>query len=135
MALTRSTLGPDGEPVNLVTPFVDQNQTYTSNASHQVFLREYEMRIDPAHPEWGPVPFATGRLLNGSAESGGGLATWADVKAQALEMLGIALDDHDIHSVPELMVDPYGNFIRGANGFPQVVTNIAPNGQVDRRCR
>ncbi|MEQ1613139.1 MAG: peroxidase family protein, partial [Hyphomicrobiaceae bacterium] len=130
MALTRSTLGPDGEPVNLVTPFVDQNQTYTSNASHQVFLREYEMRIDPAHPEWGPVPFATGRLLNGSAESGGGLATWANVKAQALDMLGIALDDHDIHSVPELMVDAYGNFIRGANGFPQVVTDIAPNGQV-----
>ena len=26
---------------NETTPFVDQNQTYTSHASHQVFLREY----------------------------------------------------------------------------------------------
>ena len=29
---------------NETTPFVDQNQTYTSHASHQVFLREYELR-------------------------------------------------------------------------------------------
>ena len=27
---------------NETTPFVDQNQTYTSHASHQVFLREYD---------------------------------------------------------------------------------------------
>ena len=27
--------------INITTPFVDQNQTYTSHASHQVFLREY----------------------------------------------------------------------------------------------
>ena len=40
MVLTRAT--PSGESeVNQTTPFVDQNQTYTSNASHQVFLREY----------------------------------------------------------------------------------------------
>ena len=29
---------------NETTPFVDQNQTYTSHASHQVFLREYVLR-------------------------------------------------------------------------------------------
>ena len=29
---------------NETTPFVDQNQTYTSHASHQVFLREYDAR-------------------------------------------------------------------------------------------
>ena len=28
---------------NLVTPHVDQNQTYTSHPSHQAFLREYEI--------------------------------------------------------------------------------------------
>ena len=28
-------------PINTTTPFVDQNQTYTSHASHQVFLRQY----------------------------------------------------------------------------------------------
>ncbi len=54
MVLSRATItklpGPDGEVntaddvrfnTNLVTPFVDQNQTYTSHPSHQVFLREY----------------------------------------------------------------------------------------------
>ncbi len=30
MALTRATVNAAGEATNLVTPFVDQNQTYTS---------------------------------------------------------------------------------------------------------
>lgn len=122
MAVTRATLDPaTGQPVNKVTPFVDQNQTYTSNASAQVFHREYVMRMDTALGY--EVPHATGRLLNGAA---GGLATWADIKTQALTKLGIALDDFDIHDIPQLMVDDYGNFIRGANGFPQIVTSNAP---------
>ena len=72
MVLTRSNPvdgpGADGvlgtaddtqhEGENTTTPFVDQNQTYTSHASHQVFLREYELNGD-GEPE------ATGRLLNG----------------------------------------------------------------------
>ena len=55
MVLTRATnsavsAGADGvlgtaDDVHLhnneTTPFIDQNQTYTSHASHQVFLREY----------------------------------------------------------------------------------------------
>jgi Ca2+-binding RTX toxin-like protein len=124
MAVTRATLDENGNAVNKVTPFVDQNQTYTSNASHQFFLREYEMRFDPDYGH--EVPVATGRLLNGSEDSGGGLATWADVKKQALEVLGIELDDYDVLNVPEVAVDPYGNFIRGANGFPQLVTSFGP---------
>jgi hypothetical protein len=54
MVLTRATdqavlPGPDGvvgtsddihQNINTTTPFVDQNQTYTSHPSHQVFLRE-----------------------------------------------------------------------------------------------
>ena len=64
MVLTRATNqpGPDGilgddpttvgidegaddihEHTNQTSPFVDQNQTYTSHPSHQVFLREYEL--------------------------------------------------------------------------------------------
>ena len=64
MVLTRATVGagPDNimgtaddiRPINTTTPFVDQNQTYTSHASHQVFLREYAM-VDGR-------PQATGRL-------------------------------------------------------------------------
>ncbi|OYY00205.1 MAG: hypothetical protein B7Y80_08700 [Hyphomicrobium sp. 32-62-53] len=119
MALTRSTLGPDGQPVNIVTPFVDQNQTYTSNASHQVFLREYVINPETGRPE------ATGRLLDGNPASGGGLATWADVKKQALEVLGIELNDQDIHHVPEVLVDAYGNFIPDPDtGFAQLVRYV-----------
>ena len=42
MALTR--VSPDA--VNLTTAWVDQNQTYTSHPSHQVFLREYTDNSD-----------------------------------------------------------------------------------------
>ncbi|MEQ1696450.1 MAG: peroxidase family protein [Hyphomicrobiaceae bacterium] len=97
--------------INITTPFIDQNQTYTSHASHQVFLREYMMD--------GGEPIATGRLLSGSNH---GLPTWADVKAHAAEMLGIQLLDKDIHSVPLLATDEYGRFERGPNGFAQFVT-------------
>ncbi|AQZ34168.1 heme peroxidase [Pseudomonas sp. LPH1] len=125
MVLTRATnqavlAGADGVlgtsddvhvHVNQTTPFVDQNQTYTSHASHQVFLREYAMTDD------GPV--ATGRLLNGAD---GGLPTWAEIKAQALDMLGIVLSDADVVNVPLLATDQYGKFIPGGNGYPQFVT-------------
>ncbi len=48
-ALPVSRAGTDGimntaddvRPVNNTTSFVDQNQTYTSHPSHQVFLRQY----------------------------------------------------------------------------------------------
>src|SRR5262249_56132329 len=64
MVETRATVitlpGADGilgtaddvrENENTTTPFVDQNQTYTSHPSHQVFLRAYEIGAagDP-HP-------------------------------------------------------------------------------------
>ena len=32
-------------PVNTTTSYVDQNQTYTSHPSHQVFLREYVFKL------------------------------------------------------------------------------------------
>ena len=44
---------------NQTTPFVDQNQTYTSHPSHQVFLREYELNAARR-------PVATGKLLDGA---------------------------------------------------------------------
>ncbi|CAD5107740.1 peroxidase family protein [Zestomonas carbonaria] len=123
MVVSRATNqpGPDGilgtaddihEHVNLTTPFVDQNQTYSSHASHQVFLREYVLNAEGR-------PVATGKLITGV---NGGMATWADVKAQAREILGIELNDFDVFSVPLLATDPYGNFLPGANGFPQLVT-------------
>ena len=117
MVLTRATLDENGNAINLTTPFVDQNQTYTSHPSHQVFLREYSMT--PAGPE------ATGDLIHGA---NGGMATWGELKAQATIMLGIALADTDVGNLPLLRTDPYGNFIPGANGFPQVVLGIGADG-------
>lgn len=132
MALTRATPtagpGPDGimgtaddtnhEGNNSTTPFVDQNQTYTSHASHQVFLREYELDSNGR-------PVATGHLLDGA---NGGLATWGDIKAQARDLLGIELSDGDVLNIPLLRTDPYGAFIRGPNGLPQIVTGVGPDG-------
>jgi Ca2+-binding RTX toxin-like protein len=130
MPLTRASVtvlpGPDGqtgtaddrrEHTNTTSPFVDQNQTYTSHPSHQVFLREYVMLADR--------PVSTGRLLDNPAR--GGLATWADIKQQAADLLGIALTDADVLNVPVLETDAYGKFTRGANGYPQFVMN---NGQL-----
>nr|WP_297423517.1 peroxidase family protein [uncultured Actinotalea sp.] len=129
LTVTRATqsVGPDGkvQHTNRTTPFVDQNQTYTSHASHQFFLREYE--VDPA---LGLIP--TGKLLNGDDFDGDGvrdgLATWADIKEQAEDVLGIALDDMDVHDVPLVATDPYGRFIPGPNGYPQIITLIDPAG-------
>jgi Ca2+-binding RTX toxin-like protein len=129
MVLTRATNlpGPDGimgtaddikDGTNSDSPYVDQSQTYTSHPSHQVFLREYAFN-------GAGQPFSTGRLLNGAA---GGLPTWADVKAQAAQLLGIQLSDSDVLNIPLLRTDAYGKFIPGAHGFPQIAT---PSGFVE----
>jgi Ca2+-binding RTX toxin-like protein len=116
LMLTRATnIGTASNTVrnhnNKTTPFVDQNQTYTSHPSHQVFLREYTMVNGR--------PVDTGHLLDGAD---GGLATWAEVKTQARTKLGINLSDYDVVNVPLLRTDPYGNFVRGGNGLPQIAT-------------
>jgi len=125
MVLTRSTV-VEGSQRNVTTSWVDQNQTYTSHASHQVFLREYD--VDPLTDK----VFATGRLLDGTHTEAGlttknGLPTWADVKAQAL-MLGIELTDKDVGSVPLIRTDAYGNFIPDPNGFAQVIIGLGADG-------
>ena len=135
MTLTRATPfdangnpSPTGtESQNTTTPFVDQNQTYTSNASHQVFLREYKFTVDSA-TDVDTIADSharnTGRLLNGI---NGGIATWGEVKEQAATKLGLALNDGDVLDVPQLLVDAYGNFTPGANGYAQVLVNVFEN--------
>src|SRR5215510_11257537 len=113
-------------PTNLVTPFVDQNQTYTSHPSHQVFLREYTGGVVDG-VNTGPVA-STGELLNHLDANGNHtLPTWADVKANALK-LGIKLDDHDVGNVPLLATDAFGNLILGPHGLAQIIVDIT---QVD----
>src|SRR4029077_8665412 len=74
MVLTRATMlpGPDGvigtaddihEQENTTSPFVDQNQTYSSHPSHQVFLREYKLDAT-GHA------LATGRLITNHSSLG-----------------------------------------------------------------
>ena len=127
MTLNRATQTIDANGVaqhtNATTSFVDQNQTYTSHASHQVFLREY-VRIDVGTPGVPDIESrSTGRLLDGetAGQPDGTIATWADVKASALEFLGIILTDADVGRVPMLLTDAYGNLILGANGYAQMV--------------
>jgi hypothetical protein len=101
MLLTRATHNGNFEAINSTSSWVDQSQTYASHPSHQVFLRGYTLV--------GGRPVGTGRLITGQK---GGMATWADVKAQALNVLGIQLRDEDVLSVPLLATDPYGRFLR-----------------------
>jgi Ca2+-binding RTX toxin-like protein len=123
MVLTRATnspnLGPDGllgtaddvrDHTNETTPWIDLNQVYTSNPSHQVFLREYVLV--------GGKPVATGHMLESAT---GGPPTWKDIKNQAKEVLGIKLDDMNVHAVPAVVTDLYGEFVRGPNGFPMLL--------------
>jgi Ca2+-binding RTX toxin-like protein len=117
MVLTRGSIveGADGfrNAPNTDTPFVDQSQTYTSHPSHQVFLREY------AATATGPI--STGKFL--STPDGHGLATWAMIKTQAAQILGLQLTDSDVGDIPMIAADAYGRFIPGpARGLPQLVT-------------
>ncbi len=113
MVMTRaSNQGGVHEHLNTTSPFVDQNQTYTSHPSHQVFLREYVL-------DGLGAPVATGQLL----ETNGGLGTWESVKLQAEDLLGIHLEDADVLNVPLLATDQYGRFLRSGAGFVQLVTD------------
>src|SRR4051812_38424363 len=132
MARGQNQPGPDGilgtdddiqETLNTTTPWVDQNQTYTSHPSHQVFLRQYVMTAGKPLPD--------GKVLDGDhcAPRGTGIAgddicnigNWAQVKAQAATKLGIQLTDTDVFDVPKILTDPYGHFKPGPRGFPQMV--------------
>ena len=117
MVLTRGHIvtGTDGfrNSPNTDTPFVDQSQTYTSHSSHQVFLREYVNNI-------AGVPVSTGKFLS-SAD--GGLASWAMIKDQAANILGLQLVDANVGNIPMIAADAYGKFIPGPlRGLPQYVT-------------
>jgi Ca2+-binding RTX toxin-like protein len=101
------------EHTNTTTSVVDQNQTYTSHPSHQVFLREYELNA-AGHA------VSTGKVVDGAH----GIANWTEVKAQAASMLGITLTDADVGNVPLLVTDEYGRFIPGPNGFAQIQLTV-----------
>src|SRR4051812_23136627 len=111
---------------NTDTPLVDQSQTYTSHASHQVFLREYALNTAGHAVNTGKLlgdPTRTVGSTTRPADANGdtGMATWASIKKQAAEKLGLLLEDKDSLNIPLLAVDPYGNFIPAGNGAAQYV--------------
>ena len=57
------------------------------------------------------------------------MATWGDLKANAASFLGIKITDYDVNSVPLLATDPYGNFIAGPHGLPQLVVKFTDGTQ------
>jgi Ca2+-binding RTX toxin-like protein len=132
MARGQNQPGPDGilgtaddiqETMNTTTPWVDQNQTYTSHPSHQVFLRQYTLATGKPLPD--------GKMLDGGHCTPRGtripgddicnIGDWAEVKAQAATKLGIRLTDPDVFDVPLVLTDPYGHFKPGPHGFPQLI--------------
>ena len=95
-----------------------------------MFLRDYDMADG--------VPVANGHLLGGIVNddtcpadtntvpcyndgnaTDGNISTWAAVKQQAAQKLGLLLKDKDVTDIPMLATDPYGEFIPGPNGLPQ----------------
>ena len=87
--------------MNMTTPWVDQNQTYTSHASHQVFLREYMTGPDGK----------TDRDRQPARGRSGASPPGPTSRRRPRTMLGIDLTDADVGNIPLLRTDPYGNFI------------------------
>ena len=109
MVLTRATNQPGADGIlgtaddiheheNTTSPFVDQNQTYSSHPSHQVFLRAYDVRRGrraACHRQADYKSRSGRRWQFGTSDDAeiGGMATWKVVKAQARDLLGINLTD------------------------------------------
>src|SRR3954447_2333794 len=159
MVLTRAKdqPGPDGilgtaddvqDAKNTDSPWVDQSQTYTSYPSHQAFLREYVVSPNGRDGRAGTAddggPVATGKLLGdpvralgpdgvaGTADdlADSDMAPWAAVKRQSRTLLGINLTDVDLLDMPMVATDPYGEFLPGPHGLPQLVTK-GPDGKAN----
>ena len=128
MALTRAQNlpGPDAilgtaddvrDTSNGDSSWVDQSQTYTSHPSHQVFLRAYDNSSGR--------PLSTGKFIEG-AEPAPAWAHGPRSRPRRQRKLGIQLNDSDVHNIPLLLTDPYGRFLRGDHGFPQLVMQTNP---------
>ena len=117
--------GPDGilgtaddvhQYINQDTPFVDQSQTYASDPSHQVFLREYMIGADGKLHSTGALlghhDAGKDGILGNADDPKVTMATWADLKTNAATFLGLKITDYDVGNVPVLTIDAYGNFIR-----------------------
>ena len=110
---------------NTDSPWVDQSQTYTSHSSHQVFLREYDARRRPASRSSHRQAARRARAGRPTRLADGpGMATWAAIKQQAAEKLGLLLADKDVTQHPDARRRPVRQVHpRPARGLPQYVTD------------
>jgi hypothetical protein len=92
----------DGESINRISPFIDLSQQYGSVESQTAFLREFSVS--------GQI---TGHLAGHTGGTGLGMATWSDIKANALRV-GVTLHDVDVSNIPEVRL--------AANGSPYLGT-------------
>ena len=99
------------EATNQTTPFVDQNQTYTSHPSHQVFLREYELNGDAATRRDRPHDRRRRRH--------GGIGNWARGQGPGRDDARHRARRHRRRfNVPLLATDPYGRFLPRPERLP-----------------
>ena len=117
------------ESINTTSSFIDLSQSYGSLPSQTAFVREYAISgVD------GSVVI-TGRLASGadinSDGVGDGMATWADIKANAL-ITGVVLHDKDVLDIPEVRLNADGSvFIgTGAEAGMWLVARDQVTGQV-----
>jgi hypothetical protein len=108
--------------INQTGLLIDQSQTYGSHQSVNALIREYGADGQP-----------TGRVVSGHTAvlddadpsndgEAQGLATWADIKLNALR-IGVVLDDAtDLHNAPVLRVDPTGKLLFTPNAAEPYTT-------------
>jgi len=106
-----------GESRNTVSPFIDLSQSYGSVASHTAFVREYDTASVNGQTRY----FMTGRLVSGLVDKDGdgrkdGMATWADIKANAA-LVGVTLHDKDVVNIPEVRMAAEGVPVLDATGM------------------
>lgn len=124
MLLNRTDLSTSEAGRNSTTPWIDQNQTYGSHPSKNVFMRDFACYANAASTTAVPcavgvsAPVSTGELLHSSIAHN--IANWTEVKTNARQNLGIELTDYDVTNVPLFVTDEFGRFIKGPNGFPMV---------------
>lgn len=107
-------LGQQLVTLNTTSPLVDQSQTYGSSPEMAFFLMEYSDGTGVL-----PEGAATGRLVTGAD---GGMATWADIKANALRR-DILLTDADVFNAPVVALST----APGAGPYDYVRTGVVTN--------
>jgi Ca2+-binding RTX toxin-like protein len=113
MFQSRASLDANGNIINSTAPLVDQSQTYGSDLATRFFTMEYDA-----------TGKATGRLVT---HADGGMATWADIKANALHR-GIVLTDVDVSNIPSVTFDPLTNtWSRGVGTGQAFIADMANN--------